>query len=470
MIDQLHTSMKVTSVFFSIIILFCFSGLRVAHAQEELTLENFLGFVKIYHPFVKQAQLRLDASEAKLLKERGAFDPKFTYEKGAKSLDGTAYYEKEQTQVSIPTLFGLSLSARMQQAKGNYLDPENQIAGDQLYSFGASLDLARGLLSNPRQTALKQAKLFAQQAQEENALEINKILEAAVHAYFEWYKAYRNHEIFDRFVNNAAFRFEGVKKRNETGDLAVIDTTEARISYSQRLLDKENALLELRKKALKASNFLWIENQPVVLTENAIPQLDQTNFERLFQTESFILENHPKIRALAYKQKQLILEQRLQKNNLLPEVNLNYQWLSSTNPISQINFALDPENNTTGLKVAVPLFLRKERADLKLATIELSDMEWEQSQAKVTLENKIQALFIQKERLKKQELLAKAMAEDYQLLYEGEKRKFEAGESSLFLVNTRESQLIQAILKSISLEVAQRKTEITYYYSVAFPE
>lgn len=462
--------MKTTSVFFSLVTLLCFSSPRVAHAQEELTLENFIGFVKRFHPFVKQAQLRLDASEAKLLKERGAFDPQFLYKQGEKKVNGTTYYEKEQTQVSIPTLLGLSIKAQVQQAQGNYLDPENQISGDQLYSLGASLDLARGLLSNPRQTALKKAKLFTQQAQEENALEINKILETAAHAYFEWYKAYRNYEIFDRFVVNASFRFQGVKQRNEMGDLAVIDTTEARISYNQRLLDRENARLELRKKSLEASNFLWIENQPILIKETALPKVDQADFKRIFLTDTLNLKDHPKIRALVYKQNQLLLEQRLQKNNLLPEVNLNYQWLSTTNPISQINFALDPENNTTGIKIAVPLFLRKERANLKLASLKLSDVEWEQSQAIVTLENKIQALFIQKERLKKQELLAKAMAKDYQLLYEGEKRKFEAGESSLFLVNTRESQLIQAILKSISLEVAQRKTEITYHYAVTFPK
>lgn len=53
---------------------------------------------------------------------------------------------------------------------------------------------------------------------------------------------------------------------------------------------------------------------------------------------------------------------------------------------------------------------------------------------------------------------------------QGRKKKFEAGESSLFLVNTRESQLIEAVLKSISIEVAQRKTEIMYHYAVTFPE
>ena len=93
MIDQLYSFMKATSVF-SLFILFYFLGHRVANAQEAVPLENFIGFVKRHHPFVKQAQLRLDASEAKLLKERGAFDPTFLYEQGAKSFNGATYYEK----------------------------------------------------------------------------------------------------------------------------------------------------------------------------------------------------------------------------------------------------------------------------------------------------------------------------------------------------------------------------------------
>lgn len=160
-------------------------------AQEELTIENFIDIVKSYHPYVKQAQLRLDASEAKLMKARGAFDPQLLYGQSQKQFNGSKYYEKEQTQLIIPTFFGLSLKAQMQQAQGNYLDPENLVSGDQLYSVGASLDLTQGLLTNPRQTSLKQAKLFTKQAYEENILEVNRILETASHAYLDWYKTYR---------------------------------------------------------------------------------------------------------------------------------------------------------------------------------------------------------------------------------------------------------------------------------------
>ena len=41
-----------------------------------MTLSEFLGYVKAYHPTVKQASLTINNSEAKLLKARGAFDQK----------------------------------------------------------------------------------------------------------------------------------------------------------------------------------------------------------------------------------------------------------------------------------------------------------------------------------------------------------------------------------------------------------
>jgi len=48
----------------------------VVRGQESMSLEEFLGYVKAFHPLVKQADIKLSESEAKLLKARGAFDPK----------------------------------------------------------------------------------------------------------------------------------------------------------------------------------------------------------------------------------------------------------------------------------------------------------------------------------------------------------------------------------------------------------
>ncbi|PHO00808.1 transporter, partial [Rhodobacteraceae bacterium 4F10] len=44
--------------------------------NTQLSLEEYLGYVKKYHPIIKQAELITNTNEAKLLKARGAFDPK----------------------------------------------------------------------------------------------------------------------------------------------------------------------------------------------------------------------------------------------------------------------------------------------------------------------------------------------------------------------------------------------------------
>ena len=48
--------------------------------------------------------------------------------------------------------------------------------------------------------------------------------------------------------------------------------------------------------------------------------------------------------------------------------------------------------------------------------------------------------------------IADTIVSDYTVLLKGEERKFEIGESSLFLINSRESKLIESTLKVIALE------------------
>ena len=335
-------------------------------------------------------------------------------------------------------------------------------------SVGASIDLGKGLLANERMTTLKQAKRFVDQAKEENALRVNEILLEATDAYLDWYRAFKSYEIFDEFIANAKFRYDGVRDRFTSGDLAAIDTTEARIAYQNRLLSQEKASLKLREKALKASNYLWIEDTPVEINRAVIPALSEENFKTLFSIELIDLESHPKLRALGYKTDIQRFERRLQRSNLLPEVTLDYQWLSETDPSQNFNLALDPNNSTTKLKVALPLFLRKERSALKLASLKLQDATLEQERVYIELKNKLAALNTASESLSRQRLLADSMVVDYTTLFKGEQQKFEAGESSLFLVNSRESKLIEATLKAIDTEVEQKMALAEFYFNSIF--
>ena len=455
-------------LFFPFLLLFFSAFSYQLSGQEQLSLQEYIGYVKRYHPFVKQANIDLSESQAKLLKARGAFDPQLGVDLKEKTVKDSPYYERFNAAFSLPTPLGLSLKAELSEAEGVLLNPENTVSGEQLYALGADIDLGKGLIANPRTIALKQAKRFVQQAEEENRLQINRILEQAAHAFLDWYAAYRQWQVIGEFVENAAFRFEGVKKRVLAGDLAPIDSIEARIAYNSRVLMQEKSRLKLKATALKASNFLWLDEQPFEIKETLRPFLDETTFALDFTPLEIPIEEHPKIKALGYKVDQGRLARQLQRNNLLPEVKLSYRWLSSQDPLQQWQAALDPENNTTALKVKMPLFLRKERADLKLASLKLNDLNLAREQAKLDLTNKLQALKFTANSLFDQAALAQNMTADYQVLFNGEQKKFEAGESSLFLVNSREAKFLDAAQKSIALEQSQYKAQLSYYYSLSF--
>ena len=164
------------------------------HAQDKirdvLTLSEYLGYVKRYHPIVKQANLTINKSAAKLLKARGAFDPKIEIDFDKKRFKENHYYTHLNGSFKIPTWYGIALKANFEQNEGLYLNPENQGSINGLYTAGIEISLARGLLTNNRMTTLKQAKLFLNQAQEERQIAVNKILYNASLSYFKWLKSY----------------------------------------------------------------------------------------------------------------------------------------------------------------------------------------------------------------------------------------------------------------------------------------
>jgi len=63
--------------------------------------------------------------------------------------------------------------------------------------------------------------------------------------------------------------------------------------------------------------------------------------------------------------------------------------------------------------------------------------------------------------------LLDGIVKDYAQLLTAEERKFNLGESSVFLVNTRERTLIDTELKQIGLEAKRFKTKVALFNSLA---
>jgi len=77
-----------------VLYILCITLTQFGFSQEAnvLPFSEYLGHVKKYHPIVKQANLIIDESEAKLLKARGSFDPKLEVDYDRKRFKDTEYF------------------------------------------------------------------------------------------------------------------------------------------------------------------------------------------------------------------------------------------------------------------------------------------------------------------------------------------------------------------------------------------
>jgi outer membrane protein TolC len=421
-----------------------------------LNFREYLGYVKKYHPIAKQAELVLAIGEANLMKARGGFDPKVEVDYDRKNFKGTEYYDRLNATFKIPTWYGIELKGNFEQNEGNFLNPDETLPDDGLYSAGVSFSLGRGFLANDRMATLRKAKFFREQTLADRDLLVNTILYDASVAYFDWLRAYNDREIYLRFLDNARIRFEGIRERAIAGDLASIDTVEAKIAYQNRALGLTQAEVELRNKALELSNFLWMPNDvPVELKEEVVPdtalqgEIDIALEILGLPLDSFTIENHPKIVSLGLKIDQLTIDKRLKTSELLPKIDVEYNFLTET---PELLNSLEGENYKGGVNISLPLFLRKERGELKLAKFKLRDAQFEYASASVTIANKVLAIYNELDSYEEQNRLVFDIVGNYRALLDGEERKFSFGESSLFLINSRESNLIDARLKQNELQ------------------
>ncbi|MGL2963031.1 TolC family protein [Flavobacterium sp. RSB2_4_14] len=438
-----------------IVMLFGLSVVGQTNPSKQFSYNEFLGFVKKYHPMVKSANLNIDAAQANLMKARGGFDPKIEVDFDQKKFKDTEYYSILNSSFKIPTWYGIELKAGFEDTSGAYLNPQNTLPNQGLTAVGINFSLGQGLFINQRMADLRKAKLQVNLSQAEQKLQAVAVLYEASVAYFNWKKNYNEVVLYDVYAKNAQIRFTGIQSLIREGDKRAIDSTEAGIIVKNRLLSLEDSKLKLNKARLELSNFLWLENNiPFELAEELIPEenLEQTIQETLRTNDllngDFSITNHPKINALQSKVDILTVDKKLKANMILPKVDLGYSYLSQPSYFDEYQF----QDYKIGLNVAFPLFLRKERGDLKIAKFKVQDAQLDLDLEKVQLKNKINAQQIEIQSLVKQKDIITNLVKDYNTMLTSEERLFSFGESSIFLINSRENNLVSSQLSRINIE------------------
>lgn len=422
---------------------------------KELSYNEFLGYVKKYHPMVKSANLEINMAQANLMMARGGFDPKIEVDFDQKKYKGKDYYSFLNSSFKIPTWYGIEVKAGFDNSEGIFINPENTLPNQGLTSLGITIPIGQGLLINQRMADIRKAKIQIQLSQAERKLQAIEVLYNASVAYFNWKRNFSEVELYSNYLKNAQLRFKGIQSLIKNGDKPAIDSVEAGIIVKTRQWNLEESKLKLAKSKLELSNFLWLEdNIPIELQDHIVPEskLELTLSETLNINELVIenpsIENHPKINALENKIAILEVDRKLKANNLLPKLDLGYHYLSEPNYWSETNF----NNYKIGINFTYPLFLRKERGSLQLAKFKIQDTQFALDFERVQLKNKINAQQTEIKSIEKQQQLITDLVQDNTQMLRSEERLFSVGESSIFLINTRENNLVSIQLAQLGLE------------------
>lgn len=456
------------------LVFFCLLFLnRIAHAQDSLSvlsIDDFYGLVLQNHPVVRQAALLEANAQQEIRLARGSFDPKINSTYDYKTLKGTEYWDEWDHELKIPVWFNTDLKVQYQKAFGEYLSEDFVNTENGLLAVGVSVPIGQGMFIDQRRASLRQAQLMVDMADAERIKMINKILLAAAKDYWDWYLKYAEYQIRIEALELAEFRLNGIVESVLNGDKAPIDSVEAEITKQNRDIEMQQARIAFMNAGLLLSNHLWSpDNEPVELGENVIPSISNGN-EFLSTQELDLLieiarELHPELRKVNAKYSQYEIEQRLNREMLKPQLNLNYNFLRSEGASNSGNEFLFDDNYKFGLEFAFPLLLRKERAKLAKTNIKLMDVSLERNRLRREILNDIRTSYNKLINTTDMVKLQQAMVSNYEVLVAGEMMKFENGESSLFLVNSRESKLIEARSKLLKLEVNYEKEKAFLMWS-----
>ena len=443
-----------------VILLFalCSNQIALMGQTKTLSLDNTFDVIRKYHPIVKQTQISIENARAVLQTTRGLFDPSLYVTNERKTFDGKNYYNYTNPEISIPTWYGLNFKTGLEDNLGDRILPSLS-PGKSTYA-GVELPLLKGLLFDKRRAAVQQAKLFTQLTRQEQRLMVNDILFEAAAAYWKWTAASRYLMIFDQAVNINQKRFELTRTAFELGDRAAIDTTEALSQLQQILFAREQAWLSVQQSRLTLSNYLWNEDTPYELDESVQPD-SAWNAVSLISYPLPELEtalrdasvSHPKLNIIDVQMDGLLIDRKLKQQALLPTLNLKYNFLSSGYGYKGVVAApLFNNNYRFGIQFGLPLFLREARGEYKSIRFKVADLDYSAQQTKLEIMNKVKISFNELLTYQKQVVLFESNLNNMKKLLDAEEQKFSIGESSIFLVNTRENKLLETQQKLAELK------------------
>ena len=283
--------------------------------------------------------------------------------------------------------------------------------------------------------------------------------------------AYNEVKIWRQAYTLAQTRLEATRQSFIFGDKPALDTLETFSNLLDRQIRLQESELDYQQATFALNMFLWGDNMPLEMDKNLIPmRFDSASVDtqRLNRVIGELPQNHPKLKLYEFQLKSLDIDQKLKNNKLLPKLDLKYNFLAYNGanffPSSAGNMF---DNYKLGVKFSYPLLTRTARADVSLNRIKIAETRFKFSQKRWELTNKIRAYQSEINNYAAQIGVLKQNVNNYEVLLAAEYEKFRLGESSIFVLNSREIKLIETQQKLLAVQTKFEKAKASFAWVAA---
>lgn len=434
------------------------AGAQQNAATDILTLDDFLSRVRRSHPLVQQAEATRVEADARALAARGNFDPYISAIWDTKRFKGIGYYDEFDARLVLPTRWGLDFKLGWERAAGQIINPERATPVEGLWSLGVSLPVGPRLFTDERRTALRAAEIALDAADADRDAALASVVESAARDWGSWSEAERRARIAEEGVALARFRFEAVRRRVVTGDAASIDSVEARAELIARELQSVDARAAARGARLTAEAWLWnADGSPATLPASVQPaDVAVLSAEQILEVSSdavaTIVARHPYVQQATAKWRTADAQRQLAAVNVLPSASVDLSGLASGNSLGAVRPpTLSGEESKFSGGLRLPLFVRKELGNLRAAEQRTRVLRFERDRVRRDVEVKARRALIEIEAVDAQLDRQREVVAAAERLLAAEQQRFDAGESSLLVVNLRERTLLDERVRLAAL-------------------
>lgn len=437
-----------------------------------LTLDELVKAIDLYHPKLRGADVSRRIASAKRLEKQGAFDPVifagydyllFNTELDPKTLRGkSASSNLADGGIEFLTRSGIKVAAGARYNLGKIKAPLSPTGDGGEYFLSFKMPLLRGFRINEKVAAERQALLGEPLAEAEYQLTRLELLGKATEAYWDWVAARQKLTVAENLLELARFRAGAVRDRVRAGDLPEIDGVEAELEVQRREGGRVKADRDLQKTAFKLSLFLWSPNglpAPVPQAANApatIPAPIRYSDEQSEFGQRVALDRRPELKSLALNNDITEIDLELARNQKLPALDLAFSPGRDT--------GLGSIGNTVKAGASFSLPLRQRAAEGRIAQanlkIEKLALEVANERQRITTEVLDAISAINTASIRFQAALAEV--DLARQLEEGERARFDLGDSTLFLVNQRERATAEARVKLIEIQAEYEQAVAAY--------